>query len=173
MSGQFCVDANIFISTWDVHYPPRISVFTPLWDKLALCRDEIVLIKPVFDEIDPISMAEYSKLLKEEKQNKYPHRKWILENEFDIVNIDDTTRNLSLELEREYEISDVAKGANQTDITLIAHAKIMGQTVVTLEAVQPQKPSEKCNYKIPLICKEQGVNCINFIEMLDRLNVQL
>lgn len=55
MSG-FCVDANIFITAWHISYPIRI--FRSLWPKLAESKGEIVIIKPIFDEIDPISSAD-------------------------------------------------------------------------------------------------------------------
>jgi len=56
---------------------------------------------------------------------------------------------------------------------LIAYAKITNSTVVTLEKKQPNKPVPKCNYKIPLICEEQEVKCINFINMLEELKIRL
>ena len=65
------------------------------------------------------------------------------------------------------------KGANQNDITLIAYAKVKEKTVVTFEEEQPQKPGKKKNYKIPLICNEQGVECIKFVTMLDRLGIRI
>ncbi|MDI6782029.1 MAG: DUF4411 family protein [bacterium] len=94
------------------------------------------------------------------------------ENRFDATDINDETMAVSLDMEKEYEISSVSKGAGRSDIALIAYAKIMNKTVVTLEAKQPQKPKEKSKYKIPLICQEQDVACINFIEMLTYLNIR-
>lgn len=95
MSRQYCVDANVLITTWYGGYPPH--VFRTLWKQLAQCRN---------------------------------------------------------------------------DITLIAYAMVTGKTVVTFEGEQPQKPGKKCNYKIPLICHEQSVECINFVAMLDRLGIR-
>ena len=58
-------------------------------------------------------------------------------------------------------------------MTLIAYAKIMDKTVVTFEGEQPQKPGKKSNYKIPLICREQNVECIDFIKMLQCLDIRV
>ena len=58
-------------------------------------------------------------------------------------------------------------------IALIAYAKYESKTVVTLEAKQLQKPEKKCNYKIPLVCDEQQVECISFITMLERLGIEI
>ncbi len=170
MSGQYCVDANIFITAWYIHYPPRI--FSPLWKQIAECRDDIVLIKPVFDEIEPISSSDF-KLYRDKKREKYPLRIWLEEGNFSVPNISVEVNAVSLALEREYETSNESKGAGQIDITLISFAKIMRKTVVTFEVLQPQKPGKKYNFKIPLICQEQGVDCNNFITMLDQLDVRI
>ncbi|GAF96809.1 unnamed protein product, partial [marine sediment metagenome] len=137
-----------------------------LWKHIAEYRDDIVLIKPVFDEIEPISSSDL-KLSKHKKRLKYPLRIWLEEANFPVPNVSDEVNNVSLGLEREYETSNESKGAGQVDITLIAYARVMKKTVVTFEAPQPQKPGKKSNYKIPLICQEQDVNCIDFITMLD------
>ena len=68
-------------------------------------------------------------------------------------------------------MSAQSRGANQTDIKLISFAKLMNKKVVTLESPQPEKPQKKSRYKIPLICKEERVDCINFVEMLEQLQI--
>jgi len=170
MSGQYCLDANIFISAWNSGYTMR--VFSSLWKQLAQCRNDLVLIKPVFDEIDPVSSAD-NKMPPTKKREKYPLRIWMIENHFEATEITDEINAVSLDLEKEYETNNNPKGANQNDITLIAYAKVKEKTVVTFEEEQPQKPGKKKNYKIPLICNEQGVECIKFVTMLDRLGIRI
>ena len=101
MSGQYCVDANIFLAAWYKIYPPLI--FSSLWEQLSECRNDIILLKPIFDEIEPISPAD-GKLLREKKREKYPLRLWMEENRFEATDIDDETDTLSLKLEQKYEI---------------------------------------------------------------------
>ena len=168
--SQYCVDANIFMTAWDVSYP--IEVFPSLWEQLAESKDNIILIRPIFEEIDPISSSD-NKLTVDKKRVKYPLRMWLQDNDFVETPVNDDISPVSLELEKEYEISDISKGAGQKDITLIAYAQIMGKIVVTLEAIQPQKPGKRCNYKIPLICIEQKVRCIDFVLMLKELSIQV
>lgn len=170
MSGQYCTDANIFLTAWYKSYPRHI--FFSLWKQLSEYRNEIILIKPIFDEIEPFSPSD-RKLPFDKKKKKYPLRVWLEKNRFDTTDIDDETNAVSLDLEREYKISNESKGAGQNDITLIAYAKIMGKTIVTFEAEQPQPPGKKSNYKIPLICREQDVVCIDFIKMLHHLNIRV
>lgn len=168
--NQYCVDANVFITAWHSLY--HVNIFPSLWKQLAASRDEIIIIKPVYDEIEPISSSD-SKIGIIQKREKYPVRMWLEENQFVETPINDDVNILSLDLEKMYEIHDTSKGAGQTDITLISFSKISKKTVVTLESEQKQKPKEKYNYKIPLICDEQGVECINFIEMLTKLFIRI
>jgi len=170
MSPKYSLDANVFITAWFETYPPRI--FSPLWKKLATYTDDIELIRPVFAEIDTIQ-SQHRRLSIEKKRELYPLRFWMDGCGFNVIDIDGAIENLSISMEKEYEISEMTKGAGQNDITLIAYAKIYGMTVVTLEAQQKQKPGKKSNCKIPIICSEQGIRCINFIEFLDELKVEI
>ncbi|MBU0699872.1 DUF4411 family protein [bacterium] len=167
---NYCVDANIFITAWYINYP--INIFPSLWEKIANKKDEIILIKPIFDEIEPISSSDH-KLEIAEKRTKYPIRMWLIENGFTETSIDDDINKTSLELEKAYEINDISKGADNKDILLISYAKEKNKTVVTLEGNQPQKPKEKYNYKIPLICQEQKVKCIDFVQMIGGLGIRI
>lgn len=170
MTARFCVDSNVFITAWYTSYPPHI--LSKLWEHIASCRAEIQLIEPVFGEIEPVSSGDH-KLPRGRKKEKYPLRVWLEENNFPVPDVSDEVRSTSLILEREYETSSESKGAGEVDITLIAYAKVEKKTVVTFEGRQHQKPAKKSNYKIPLICSEQGVQCDNFIQMLEKLNIRI
>ena len=170
MSGQYCVDANLFITAWHTTYPPRI--LSPLWERIADHASDILLVQPVFDEIEPIPPS-YRKLSTTELRERHPVRIWLQDSGFPVVDVNEETDRLSLKLERKYEISDEGKGAGRVDITLIAYAIVKGKTVVSLESIQNQKPNKKRNYKIPLICSEENVECIDFIKMLDQLEISI
>lgn len=167
---MFCLDANVLLTAWHVTYPPRI--FAPLWDLIGANKDQILLIKPVFDEIEPISSSD-RRLGAQQRAEKYPLRTWIEAISFNVADIDEEVSNISLQLEYTYQIVPESKGASQVDVTLIAYAKANGETVVTLEGKQHQKPTKKSKYKIPLICSEEGVRCVNFVDMLDAIGVNM
>ena len=169
-SGRFCLDANLFIASQNITYP--VDIFPSLWEQLATYRNEFILIQPIFDEIDPIP-PHHRRLSIDEKKEKYPLRMWMQENEFEATPINDEVNTASLMMEQEYQVSPISKGACQNDVTLIAYAKITGKTVVTLESEQKQKPGKKSNYKIPLICQEQGVEYIDFVTLLRDLNIRI
>ncbi|MCI5222612.1 MAG: DUF4411 family protein [Candidatus Electrothrix sp. AR4] len=169
-SGRFCLDANLFIAARSITYPA--DILPSLWEYLAACRNEFVLIKPIYDEIDPIAQH-HRNLSRDEKNEKYPLRMWMQENGFEATPINDEVNLASLMLEQEYQISPISKGAGQNDVTLIAYAKITEKTVVTLESEQPNTPGKKSNYKIPLICQEQDVEYIDFVKLLRCLDVRI
>ncbi|MDI6782030.1 MAG: DUF4411 family protein [bacterium] len=56
MIGRYCVDANIFIAPRYNGYP--LHIFPSLWKHLSERRSDIILIEPIFDEIEPISPAD-------------------------------------------------------------------------------------------------------------------
>ena len=170
MSAEYCIDASAIITAWQEDYPK--DVFPSLWPQLAEHRTDMVLIKPIYDQIDPISQADKGKP-ELEKRRKYPLRMWMVDNGFESIDIDKEVEELSLRLEKEYQVREESKGAEGKDIKLIAYAKINNKIVVTDEEEQPQKPVKKYKYKIPAICDEKKVECINFIKMIRQLEIRI
>lgn len=156
MNADYCIDASAIIFAWEVGYPR--DIFPSLWPQLAEHRTDMMLIKPIYDQIDP---------------TKSLLRMWMVDNGFDSIPIDGEVEELSLLLEKEYQVREKSEGADGKDIKLIAYAKINNKIVVTEEGKQPDKPEKKCNYKIPAICDEQKVKCINFIEMIRLLEIRI
>lgn len=156
MSADYCIDASAIIAAWDKDYPK--DVFPSLWPQLAKHRTDIVLIEPIYDEIKPMTN---------------PLRVWMTDNDFESIPIDGRVEELSLRLEKEYQIREGSEGASRNDIKLIAYAKINNKIVVTDEEEQPQKPVKKYKYKIPAICDEKKVECINFIKMIRQLEIRI
>ena len=79
------------------------------------------------------------------------------------------TRLLSLKYEQEPN----SQGASLTDIKLIAFAKVEKHAVVTQEKNQLSAPEKKSKYKIPLICKEEQVRCIDFLTFLKENRIKV
>ncbi len=167
---MYCIDANSFITGWQVYYPT--SVFPSLWDKIAAQQANLIIIKPIYDEIEFLSSNNMQKPLPELAKIR-PIKAWLLQQNFQAVKIENNVDSLSLELERKYEISPNRKGASKNDITLIAHAKTHNIPVVTFEGKQSNRPGEKYNYKIPLICQDENVECIILPECLKRLGITI
>ena len=166
---SYCIDANVFITVWHVTYPP--AIFPTLYQEMKnTLPGKIILIKPVFDEIEPVSGKKDVQTLKKE----HPVRMWLKEDMgINEMAIDDKVKQKALELMAKYETEERSKGADEKDVTLMAFALLGNHTVVTLEAEQKQPPAKKLNYKIPLICQKENVECISFVELLGRCNIKV
>ena len=169
---KYCMDASAFIWAWNGVYTPK--VFPGVWRELAEAKKHMVLIKPIFDEIDPVSSADKN-LSKEQREEKYPLRMWLIKKKFeDIVqDLPPEVEEASLELEKKYEVSSDTTGADTKDIKLIAMARHVDGCVVTQEAKQKTAPPKRHQFKIPLICNKEGVRWIDLTGMLTELGVEL
>lgn len=166
---KYCMDTSAFANPWiGVYTPP---VFPGVWRELAKAQDSMVIIKPIYDEL---LQKLYS--VTDEQNKEYLLHNWLSEHQFDRI-----VKTLPIEVEgrfrelaRKYGIKDdSSKGAGLTDIRLIAFARHTGGCVVTQEKSQLEnRPKEIRNYKIPLICKDEGVDCINLLGMLKRLGAK-
>ncbi len=166
---SYCVDANVFITAWHETYPPDVmsALYTEMENKLS---SKIILIKPIFDEIEPI----LNKKSREQLENDHPVRLWLTEKlNIKETPIDNGVNQRALELMNKYETDEGPRGANSEDIKLIAFASLNTHKVVTLESEQEEMPKKKSNYKIPLICQQENVRCINFIGLLRECNISI
>ena len=167
---SYCIDANVFITAWHKDYPKHIfpKLYRELKNKLS---DKIIIIKPIFDEIEPVlggdtklnlldkeTPNEHEKKEQQALSESHPVRIW-LKKELKIKEtpITKEVEILALKLKGKYEVNRKSKGASPADIKLIAFAALENHTVVTLEAYQKDVPNKKSNYKIPLICKKEEV----------------
>ncbi len=181
---SYCIDANIFITAWHRDYPKHIfpKLYRELKSKLS---DQIIIIKPIFDEIELVLGGNKKlNLLDKKIPNEYekqqstllkehPLHMW-LRKELKIKKtpITEEVERLALKLEGKYETDEISRGASPIDIKLIAFAVLEKHIVVTFETYQKQVPTKKSKYKIPLICEKEGVECITFVKMLDRSNIR-
>lgn len=164
---KYCLDANVLITAYNELYPQ--DLFPGTWKLLARKEQQIVFLKTIFDEIDPYSGNDRD-LQANQRKEKYPLRYWLETNNFSTRKTDGETNQIALQLEHDYQTKEHGQGANKNDILLIAFAQRYNYTVVTLEANQLQTPRKKSNCKIPLICREEDVSCINFVELLRGLS---
>lgn len=168
---NFCMDANTFIEAW--HRTYKHKVFPALYRQMKKkLPDNIIIIKSIYDEIEPVSGAISDQKLRDE----HPVRFWLQKTlSIPETPLNEKVRSKSLALMNKYETApgETSKGASKQDIDLISYASIHDKTVVTQEAEQKQKPGKKSNYKIPLICKIEKVRCINFITLLEKLKIKV
>ena len=146
----YVLDSNVFISF--KHY--YSEVFISFWDKLQLLKDEnkLISVYECFNEING-SVEE-------------PVQSWILKND-DIFlepqpkEYDFLAGMFQNEKNREsVPKKAIAKGTASADSYIIAKAHSIGGTVVTEEKYKPNSA------KIPTICKNYNIPCINSKQMM-------
>lgn len=161
-SQPFCLDANVLITAWNTTYP--FDVLPTLWSEMANKRHSMILLKPIYEEIKP-------------RDDEL--KKWLESNNFSPTDADSAAEKLFEDLRSKYgvgessEPSQSSAGVGVNDLTLIAYAQIHEKIVVTLEAQQDQLPKKKRRYKIPAVCEQEQVACIDFVEMLRRLKIKV
>ena len=105
--SHYCLDANIFIDPWERDYP--LSIFPTLWEKISEYKENFIILKNIFDEIDPPSPH----LKGKERRNKHPLRTWLEENQITPISVPREIHKLSLTLEKKYQIRPkISKGAS-------------------------------------------------------------
>ena len=166
---KYCIDSSSLISLGYEWYPR--DIFPTLYQVLENLplSDHIVVIDPIFKEITNY----HSNIENLEYEN--PIHYWLTsELNLETTKIDDLVKEKSLALKIKYKTERLSyKGASQQDILLIAFASINSQTVVSEEAWQEEKPSDKRKWKIPRICKEEKVPCINLQKFIRKLNIRV
>ena len=168
----YCIDANALITPWNEVY--SIRILPSLWEKLVEHKKNLQIIKPIFDEVDTPTGDDKRKLPPDGFQKKYPLRSWLEQNQFsNAPEIEEKDEKLALELRYKYQVIEKSKGIGTNDTLLIAYAKNRGYTVVTHEADQGQEPKTLQNYKIPLVCRKEGIQCIKFHKLLEELKIQI
>ncbi|MBC6414889.1 MAG: DUF4411 family protein [Bdellovibrionales bacterium] len=93
----YCLDANSFITPWETNYP--IDVFPTLWKHINKNKEKIIILRNIYDQIDPSSNIK----TKEELNEKHKLRAWLEENEIPFLKVPKEIDFLSLRLEEKYQ----------------------------------------------------------------------
>ncbi len=151
---KFCLDANVFITAWNTHYP--YPVFPSLWQQLVKHKTEFILLKCIYGEIGIEELQKFIDNHKVEKQD-----------------IDPSVKKIALQFGEKYDIQETGIGISKIDAELIAYAKYHRLTVITYEGIQKDRPTKISNYKIPLVCEIESVRCDTLKNMLLAMNIKI
>lgn len=166
---KYCIDASSLISLCYEWYPRDIfPTLYQVFESLPL-SDHIVIIDPIFKEITNYR-TDIEKL-----QDENPIHYWLTkELNLSITKTDNSVNEKSLALRKRYKTDRLSsKGASHQDIMLIAFASINSQTVVSEESWQMEIPKDKRKWKIPRICENENVPCINLRKFIRELNIRV
>jgi predicted nucleic acid-binding protein len=156
---KYCLDANVLIRAWRDYYAPRFC--SNYWDVLSELGAEgrIFLPQMVYEEItrtddDLTSWLKKSRIAEHKIDGPVTeYLKKIYAVNPAHKNLVDNTRNRSL-----------------ADPWVIAHALKEDAVVVTKEEKVTAVNTTKI--KIPNVCNNMGVRCINDFEFVEELNIQ-
>ena len=169
---KYCLDASSLITAYnadDGRYP--MDMFPSLWEFLEKNKEVLIITTPIYQELNNFYKTETSD--RKSKKIKNELVVWLNKNNFKIEKLSNEIKDIAIKLKKDYKIDASKKGVSSNDIDLIAYAKEKGFTVVTEEAEQTPKPELRKKYKIPLICKEEKVNCIKIIDLFKKLGLKI
>ncbi|WP_040298806.1 DUF4411 family protein [Arcticibacter svalbardensis] len=157
MANPFVVDSNFFIQAYRMHYP--MDVVPGFWLKVKELAEKgkIVSIDKVKDEIhlnkDVLTLWCEANL----PNNFFKDTDHIIK-EYIVVSNWAHSQSTRYNLVALNEFLD----ANEADAWLIAYALANGGKIVTHEISEPNR---KNKVKIPDVCLQFGIQCVNTIEM--------
>src|SRR5690606_38178137 len=159
MTGEkYCLDTNVLIQAWQKYYSPDLC--SEYWEVLNQLGKSGVLYLPeeVRDEIT---------------RTEDDLSKWVKGCEIPILKTNQSViQNWSAILAANplhKLLVDNTKNRSLADPWVIAHAMTLNATVVTKEEKVTAVNSKKI--KIPNVCKNMNVRCINDFQMLRELKL--
>jgi predicted nucleic acid-binding protein len=156
---KYCLDTNVLIQAWQKYYSPT---YCPgYWDVLNKLGKQGRIFLP--EEVS-------SEILKTDDDLA----EWLKESTIPIISITEgVTENLAKIYSRDPKhklLVDNKKGRSLADPWVIAHAMNEGATVVTKEEKITRLDSK--TVKIPNVCENMGVRCIDDYQMIEELNMR-
>jgi hypothetical protein len=142
----YSLDTSGILDAWVRHYPP--DVFPTIWSQMDVSArtGEIFVIEEVVREL--------------EKKDDGIH-KWIKLRETVVVPIDSEVQENVVKIMAKYtRLVDSKKNRSVGDPWVIALAKARGLTVVTGE----KATGNLAKPKIPDVCKDLGLPCIEMVD---------
>ena len=155
----FCIDTNVLIQAWQRYYSPDFCA--DYWDILnRLGHDGRIFIpEAVHDEINKTEDA---------------LSRWLKNSRIPVKSVNESVLSCLNKIYAKDEVHkflvDNTKLRSIADPWVIAHAIDEQATVVTKEGKVTAVPSRRI--KIPNVCENMGVPCIDDFEMIRRLGMR-
>jgi hypothetical protein len=152
----FCLDTNVFIQAWNGYY--AIDFFPDYWNSL----DQLAQQGLVFAN---------EEVKKEIEDTDDELKEWISSKHHFFKPIDDAVQECLVEVFKDpnhRRLVDSVKGRSKADPWVIAHAMAERAIVVTKEEFAPP---ETQRIRIPNVCDDLGIECINDYELIRRLGL--
>jgi hypothetical protein len=161
----YCIDANVLIQAWQKYYSPDLcpdywNILNELGKQNRIFIPEEVKNEIVVADTSDKTEDDLSKWLKRSTIPIHKPTENVIACWQKILKTDPSHRLLV----------DNIKGRSLADPWLIAHAMDMNSTVVTKENIESAMNSKRV--KIPNVCKNMGVRCIDDFEFIKEIGVK-
>ncbi|MBI5216263.1 MAG: DUF4411 family protein [Ignavibacteriae bacterium] len=155
----YCLDANVLIQAWLKYYSPKFC--SEYWDVL----NQLGIQKKIF-----LPALVYEEITRTEDDLSH----WLNNSNIPIHKIDEPVtkclQSIYSQNPLHKNLVDNTKSRSLADPWLIAHAMNESATVVTKEEKVTALNSNKI--KIPNVCENMAVRCINDFEFIDEMNIK-
>ena len=161
----YCIDANVLIQSWQKYYSPDLCpdywvILNELGKQGRIFIPEEVKNEIVVADTSDKTEDDLSKWLKRSTIPIHKPTENVIACWQKILQTDPSHRLLV----------DNIKGRSLVDPWLIAHAMDTNATVVTKENIESAMNSKRV--KIPNVCKNMGVRCIDDFEFIKEIGVK-
>lgn len=161
----YCIDANVLIQAWQKYYSPGLcpdywDILNELGKQGRIFIPEEVKNEIVVTDTSDKTEDDLSKWLKRSTIPIHKPTENVIACWQKILQTDPTHKLLV----------DNIKGRSLADPWLIAHAMDTNSTVVTKENIDSAMNSKRV--KIPNVCKNMGVQCIDDFEFIKEIGVK-
>jgi len=160
-SNKYCLDSNVLIQAWQKYYSPNIC--PDYWDILNSFgkQDKVFIPAQVFEEIT---------------RTEDNLTDWLKTSHIPVRRINQQVTKCLQEIyatdENHKYLVDNVKGRSLADPWVIAHAIFENATVVTKEEKITALNKKKNKIKIPDVCDNMKVRCINDFKLIDELGIR-
>lgn len=154
MSQVYIIDASALIDA-NLNYNIKKSIFSPLWDKLSemFNNKELISSVEIFDEVHDTELKEWLKLYKD---CFLPLTKEIQKNVTKILK----------DFPHMINVNKGQKAGNSNgDPFLVATAMSVTDSII----VTNEKAGGIGSSKMPNVCKNYNIGCINLVEFIDKV----
>ena len=170
MPTLYLLDSNVLITANAAYY--QVGRIPHFWAWIASLarRGQLKIPAPILDEITP-------------SPRDSSFSSWLRTNAQDLAFSEaHSSANLERVLRQGYGFahSDIAAGElsrvlNDAQLISMALASKATRRVVTLESPQPGRPPlpEPRNRRIPLVCAQLGISCINTFDLIRELDFRI
>lgn len=155
---MYLLDSSVLIDAGEIYYPQRR--FPSLWEWLVHLAVKNIVAMPfeIYAEIGPGELAEWL----EEKEVK---NALLFKEEADPVLISQVVeKGYASDLDEK----EMRKIGQDPFLVSYAYAKPYERSVVTMEKSAPKRT--RANRKIPDVCEDLEIRCIDLFELIDELD---